>query len=232
MKKESPYAGAKIRKRSMEYLFTPSLIEALKAAPTHLSFRTQVHAQLGAPIPDDKVTYKDIKDWIEFEWDPPAPPPPSNVAFHCVYGDNEYGTCRYNVPRHGEGNYQLTSTDLVQLLEQAVHGGWSMGDFWNNVNEKMEALVDENPPGMELDFDNLSTEHLESRDHDDATYNYSNWAGIKAKVLELLRKHNPNALAKLENGPQTPVVERQEQGDVTDGNDDDDDNDHEEENEE
>jgi hypothetical protein len=184
------------------------LIESLKAAPTHLAFRTKVHAILHVPIPDDKVTYNQIRDWIECEWEESVPPKPEYVRFHCCYQFSETGHCRYRVVKYGEGNYNLPLDKLCKLLDTALSGGYTMANFWSIVNDEMSAIVTDNVPEMEMDMDTMHTDRYDPNDREDNEFDYELWTELKPKILELLRKHRPVDLGHLEAGtaprPQPP----------------------------
>ena len=49
-------------------LMPRSLIEMVRQLPTNPMIRTQVHAVIRVPIPDDKATFLQIKEWLECEY--------------------------------------------------------------------------------------------------------------------------------------------------------------------
>jgi hypothetical protein len=153
-------AARPIRKCRIESLLDANLIASLKLIPNHPTYRGLVMAKVGKMPPADALTYDQLKDWIEFNFDKKVtaaqqqmPPPPAaralrhEVAFtiQLNFTDTEYGTCNYRVPRSGSGVYEIEASDVNTWVEDGMGVDAIMAEI--------EQLVDGGAWDVQVDMD-------------------------------------------------------------------------------
>jgi hypothetical protein len=188
-----PELPIKVKTCEAKKLLSPSVMELLQSFPENPTVRTMVEVQLKQPIPADKLTFKDIIEWVEYN---PAfsnikPRPEGVLIFTICKSGTESGTCRYSVDTYGDQEFKITDTQLKELVRDC--DDWDV--FWeclveyvtNNEEIQMEHSGDEN------------TNHHEATGSEDEGWM---WASdhvpvetIKTRLRELLDR---DALEKLE----------------------------------
>lgn len=112
-----------------------SVIELLKAAPQNDTIRAVILAHLRVPIPDDALTFEQIRTWIEHTIKSPqflteqgipvgipgvdSVPPAPMVMIPIKGTEDEMGSCRYCVTTRGQGNYQIGLDAFRQMVEES-----------------------------------------------------------------------------------------------------------------
>lgn len=121
------------RKCSLAICIPTALVLSLQLQPNNPTYRALLLRRFGVMPPTDVTTFEALKDWIEFNCDPPPqgempiptptpPPPPPPVNRYVVrlaFSDSEYGRCRYSVHRTGQGDYGFSEDDIRQIVSEA-----------------------------------------------------------------------------------------------------------------
>lgn len=184
---ERPVEAVQVQKCTIDSVLPTSVINLIKVAPQNNTVRAVILAHLNVTIPDECVSYAQIKKWIEFnyvpaalpEWVPPAAapaatrfaparPPLPTFSFSFTASESEYGTAQYSVERSGNGLVDLTEQEILEEANESVN--W--GEFLERIND----LVDNNaasnvnwdsiPETAAVDGGYYYTEHEASNDED------------------------------------------------------------------
>ena len=186
--------GGVSKKCKIDQVLSANVMALLKSNPTHPTFRAQVLAEILQPLPDDKVNFKDIQEWIESTIDPKelrrsrtetTSPPGSGIEVVVESSEEVSGTCRYSGTDYGQDHYSLTVEEIVD----AADGCESMYEVMNKITELLQEKVDDNPPGMgpgEDGYDYNSEEQTSSNGREDNWNNH--W--LTREVIDRLRRHN------------------------------------------
>ncbi len=120
------------RKCSLASWIPNTLVLSLQLQPNNPTYRALLLRRFGVMPPTDVTTFEALKDWIEFNCDPPpqgempiptpTPPPPAPVNRYVVrlaFSDSEYGRCHYSAHRTGQGDYGFSEDDIRQIVSEA-----------------------------------------------------------------------------------------------------------------
>lgn len=192
-----------------------SLLTMIKQMPQNPMIRSQVHAALKFPIPEDRLTYEQIKDWIEYDWpaqkeaaiknqplilstepgefEEPYPNaedlPEIDVSMRYRY-DN-VGTCRYTEPVSGTGAYSITGRQIDILLQQSMDTGEDFEAFLGRVVEDLREMCLEDSPETESDGD-TDYHDEESTDSNNYRANVQDPAALRQELRNWIRNYRPD----------------------------------------
>jgi hypothetical protein len=109
----------------------PHLNAMLQCRPQNPTYRAMAMATFKKMIPNDKVTYEEVRDWIEYNAQPPnweqviqkrgefdgmAPTPVRNEVFvNLRVREDELGTCCYTIRKEGECEFRFTAERIMSL---------------------------------------------------------------------------------------------------------------------
>lgn len=199
----------------------PSVVELLGSAPHNDTVRAVILAHLRQPIPEDKRTFEEIRDWIETTipapvkpqsrgWAPVdtgAPATPVNMISFAISGsETETGKIFYEVLRSGRANYQISERDFLRMAADSE----SMSDLVELVTDEISEDWTET---VELDsygdFEYGSIVEG-SQDYDNSEWEFNIPIGIRRFIYEQLHRLNPEELNRILGGDEPPTWEDQE----------------------
>ena len=180
-------SDSKIKTLSINNLLGASLINMIREMPTSPTIRAQVHAAVRFPIPEDKTTFLQIKEWLEcdlqalrdktkivladlspFEENPvyvPAIGYERDGDFESIsqtvrYRYTEIGTARYTENRVGVGEYEVEGNSVEEYFQSCRQNGWDLDRFVGMIKESLEENCMEEGPDTEPESEE------EPRDYD------------------------------------------------------------------
>lgn len=148
-----PVEVVRVAKCTIDSVLPASVINLIKVAPQNNTVRAVILAHLNVTIPDECVSYAQIKKWIEFNYEPVVldwpttlltrpnvPVPPRHLTpiinFSFTASENEYGNARYSVEKTGHGAAGLAEREILEEADGS--------DTWNDFIDNIRQLVDEN----------------------------------------------------------------------------------------
>lgn len=199
-----PKPGDPPRKRcQLKQVLSANLIKLLADNPTHITFRAQVLAAIKQPLPDDKVTFQEIADWIEFTIDPKklrqsgtqmtSPSSETGVIINVECTESVSGRVGWEGTESGRRTYDLPARDILELAREHRD---NRDTFLNEVHQLINTAIGDNPPNMELDFDNIE---YGTHDSDEGNGREDNWdeRELRRQLNELLMRHDPDLAEEL-----------------------------------
>jgi hypothetical protein len=218
--KEDPAANpavvAQVQKCTIDRVLPTSVINLIKVAPQNNTVRAVILAHLNITIPDDCVSYAQIKKWIEFNYDPPelpgwpspapASPRPVSVAPRPSYlsisfeaAQPESGTADYSVVMRGSGSVELTEQDIIREADES--DTWE--DFMDSIRDLMDDSISNNvswiavPEPDQIDGGYEYSNH-EASDNDEFNWSW-NQREVKANLRVLLDRISPGTTSRLDS---------------------------------
>ena len=173
--------AAPVKKCRITDVLPQSVRQLLATAPQNETIRAVILAHLKVPIPPDKLTYDDIKSWIEETIDPatlfakkPSQQGGSSrprVDIPIQGSATQNGTCRYRVVTRGEGTFAISNERFMEIVEDAE-------DF-DHLMELIETEIYYNSwtDGVPLDsYDDYDYDHYEMDDVTDEEFEFKSTA--------------------------------------------------------
>jgi hypothetical protein len=125
------------RKCEIAQMLPVGVLQLLASAPHNETVRHVLLAHLKRSVPEELKTYKDIQDWIEFNFDPPSVPigkqkavPGQNVIEVLVVAHvEETGSCSYHERQQGRGNMRIRLELLTDIASEAD----DVDEFWEEI---------------------------------------------------------------------------------------------------
>ena len=197
------------------------LITMLQQLPNNPMIRTQVHSVLKWPIPEDKTTYEQIRDWIELgdysclkgaitpTSEPYMPEEPATselarmaramgegdddpaVTANVRYTYTEVGRCHYSEDYAGNSDYSLSVEELNGILDDASEHGWSLDQIMDRVREDLRDKCYENTPDCEPVDDTLNHDDHSSDDTTNSNATVANITSLRSSVRNWIREYRP-----------------------------------------
>lgn len=151
----------KVKTCDIKNLLSASVLELLKSFPQNPTVRSMVASQLKQPLPDDKATYEQVVEWVEYnpEFAKQPPKAPSYLIIPISESGTETGMCRYTTNTYGTQDFQLSDAQLLEIAKDSAESGDS---FWELLNTHISESYEIN---MEYTGDEQTDRH-EPRDDD------------------------------------------------------------------
>lgn len=172
--------AAPVKKCRITDVLPESVRQLLATAPQNETIRAVILAHLKVPIPPDKLTYEDIKSWIEETIDPAtlfAKKPGQGgssrprVDIPIRGSATEHGTCQYHVVVRGEGTFPIDNDRFMEIVEDA--------DDFDHLMELIETEIRESawPDGVNLDnYDDHDHDRYEIEENTDEAFEFKSTA--------------------------------------------------------
>lgn len=197
----------------IESVLAKELIQLVQTAPTNPIVRTQVHAKVLVPIPDEHVTFEAIKGWIEATIDPatlkPSPGPGGTIAptrpapatrdrtndfsVEVTATSTEYGRARYSVSVSGTGTYSLDEREMNEIINVAIEEGeaGNIDRLIREVGNRLNFCVSDDLPSMEPDDD---YEYSDYESNDSGDTDWDTRGPVRDRIRAWLEAHRPDFL--------------------------------------
>ena len=190
-KKEEPKPA---KTCDIKQLLTASVLQLLQSCPDNITIRTMVANALNKPIPDDKLTFEQIKDWVEFNQDFSNPKEPSRDHFLIIpitKSGTEIGTCSYEVTTHGSQMFKLPDSVIEQCAEDA---DGDIEEFWLCLTEY---IIDHESVPMDRVGDVETYGYNSSDDLNDNGWEWSRMTDSKSAIRMRVRDISPQLFRTL-----------------------------------
>ena len=167
------------RRFEMEKYLNRTLVELAKVAPKNPTMRAHFQRIFNTPMPDSVEDYQQIKDWVEFSFDPPGPPP--KLAYETLAGapqrdqnagiqvdvtlsERELGTCTYSHRRSVNCEVPIQSSQIREL----INDGRTIDEIVENLIGDARDMAEEYDPGGgetgDMHYDNYESADSEDRE--------------------------------------------------------------------
>jgi len=210
------------KKSKIAKVFSRQLMEMLKLAPENATIRSQAHARILVPLPDNIKTFEQIVEWVETNidqngltavynspveqeaapspWMQPITEQPvlnNHPTFDVGYriSEREFGT--YDVTRRGNGIEEMDPQTMLDIVEDAEN----LENALSRIISLAREWVIENPPETEPDENTRSFE-AEDQDNVEVTIRAES---LREPLIEWLRANAPEELARLQPAPAQPT---------------------------
>ena len=198
-----PVAGE--RKCKMDEVLAGPFIELIGLAPRNPLVRGLILAQTGKMPEPERITFEQIKEWVETTCDPRAGGgyqtkaarlTETGIVIKVEFSETEYGRANYSVPRSGSDEFALDADELLEMVQAAVDSAEDLDE----VIEKIAGLIDEDAwnrcdPNLE-DYGDYDYDQHESDDSGNSEIEFSR-DQIRDRLLAFLRERHPNLLEEL-----------------------------------
>ena len=188
------------KKSEITQVLPSSLIEALQSAPLNEVIRTQVHARTLVPIPEDRKTFEEIKQWIEINVEPSKVPLKSKPQRHDVaievgmyYSEMERGQVDYSWRRDATTSAQIT----VAEMQEFVTASSNLGNVLSYVRDSATDDVHEMELETERDEDGPNYDEYEASDYDDQTASMRAPHAVEQAIRDWIVMNMPEHVERL-----------------------------------
>lgn len=195
----------KSRKYAIESVLGQTIIELARLAPMNPTLRSHLTAIYHTPPPPEADTFQKLKDWMEFEFDPPFldgvrkthyginPPsmrpgsPPVDreqaAAFSVkvIIKGKQIGTCRYIA----DVTIEKSPAVRVSQLTRWVRDGITLSDIVQNAHDQLVANTDLNFDAAEV-VNHVYSEHI--FEDVEAVERVIDIEAVKIQVIDYLRR--------------------------------------------
>jgi hypothetical protein len=188
----------KVRTCEITDILPKTVIEMVKAAPTHETVRAHILAATKQPVPTDCDTHDKIKDWIEYNFKKPVPAVPAiELSARVRREHTQFGRCNFSRRLRGEAPYFMSAEEMKRVADESAN----LDEFQDNIVSWFVDGCQENWPDLDVidgseDYDNYE------EDEDEGTRNQiANVLcpdAVKTEAVKLLYKHFPDIYRELE----------------------------------
>jgi hypothetical protein len=187
------------RRCRIEEVFTTSFIELLAMAPRNSIVRSLVLSLTCKMPPVDCSTYEGIKDWVECNCEKRPNRSSRNgagILISVQFEDREYGRASYSVSRSATESFQLKSSELLEMAEEAVANGDKLDALIDSVAKAIRQRAwDECEPCME-DYGDYDYSDHDQSDTESKEVEFSK-PDLKQRMVSFLREYQPQLLEQL-----------------------------------
>jgi hypothetical protein len=189
------------RRCGIDEVFASPFIELITLAPRNAVVRGLILAQTGKMPGDERMTFEEIKEWVETTCDKPSRPPKRGSAREAItvtveFSETECGRASYSVPRSGREEFALDENELIEMVQEAIDDGKGL----DGVIERVVNLIDDEgwdrcEPVMD-DYGDYDYENHECDNTNNSSIEASN-SQIRERLLVFLQANHPGLLEEL-----------------------------------
>jgi len=187
----------------MDEVFTSPFIELIGLAPRNPVVRGLILSQTGRLPEPERVTFDQIKEWVETTCDKKIRPinarrsqAGDGFVVKVDFSETEHGRAHYSVGRSGSDEFALDADELLEMTRKAVEAGGGL----DAVIDDIATLIDEDAwnrcdPNLD-DYGDYDYDDHDSGDSDNCATEFSH-AQIRERLLHFLRERHPELLEEL-----------------------------------
>ena len=189
------------RRCGIDEVFASPFIELITLAPRNAVVRGLILAQTGKMPGDERMTFEEIKEWVETTCDKPSRPPKRGSAREAItitveFSETERGRAIYSVPRSGSDEFAIDENELIEMVQEAIDDGKGL----DGVIDKVVTLIDDEAwercePNMD-DYGEYDYDDHECNDTTNSDTEYSQ-SQIRERLLVFLQSNYPGLLEEL-----------------------------------
>ena len=192
-----------INRCKIDEVFASPFIELIGLAPRNPVVRGLILSQTGRLPEPERVTFEQIKEWVETTCDKKIRPPNAprsqagdGFAIKVDFSETEHGRAHYSVGRSGSDEFALDADELVEMVQKAIDAGGGL----ERVVEDIATLIDDEAwnrcdPSLD-DYGDYEYDEHESNDSGNADVEFSR-TQVRDRLLGFLRERHPGLLEEL-----------------------------------
>jgi hypothetical protein len=191
------------RRCLIDEVFASPFIELIGLAPRNPLVRGLILAQTGKMPEPERVTFDQIKEWVETTCDKKMRPPikpvvkvDDGITVTVEFSETEYGRANYSVDRSGSDEFALDADELLEMVREAIDAGEDM----DHIVEKISELIDDEAwsrcePNLD-DYGEYNYDEHESSDSANGSVECSK-TQIRERLRVFLGERHPELLEEL-----------------------------------
>lgn len=192
------------RKCALADMFEAGFIELMQLVPRNPFVRALILKLTGKMPPAERITFEQLKDWIEWNCDKRVRPLPTRrkrhddvaISVSVDFSETEYGRADYSVSRYGREEFHVNGDDLMEIIQDAIEDGGGMTEVVDAIAGKIDDDAwNQCEPSMD-DYGDYNYNDHDSTDSADGETSY-NRNEIRAAVLAFLQERHPELAAEL-----------------------------------
>jgi hypothetical protein len=175
-----------INRCKIDEVFASPFIELIGLAPRNPVVRGLILSQTGRLPEPERVTFEQIKEWVETTCDKKIRPPNAprsqagdGFAIKVDFSETEHGRAHYSVGRSGSDEFALDADELVEMVQKAIDA-----EAWNRCEPNLD------------DYGDYEYDEHESNDSGNADVEFSR-TQVRDRLLGFLRERHPGLLEEL-----------------------------------
>ena len=187
----------------IDEVFAGPFIELIGLAPRNPVVRGLILHQTGRLPEPERVTFEQIKEWVETTCDKKIRPPNAprshagdGFAVRVEFSETEHGRAHYSVPRSGSDDFALDADELLSLVHAAIDDEMGV----EAVIDKIAELIDDEAWNRcEPNLDNYGEYEYDEHDSNDSGNSAVEFSRtqIRDRLLVFLRERHAGLLEEL-----------------------------------
>ena len=192
-----------INRCKIDEVFASPFIELIGLAPRNPVVRGLILSQTGRLPEPERVTFEQIKEWVETTCQKKIRPPNAprsqsgdGFAIKVEFSETEHGRAHYSVGRSGSEDFALDADELLSLIHAAIDDETGV----EAVVDKIATLIDDEAwnrcdPSLD-DYGDYDYDDHDSNDAGNSAVEFSR-TQVRDRLLGFLRERHPGLLEEL-----------------------------------
>ena len=191
------------RRCGLEEVFARPFIELIGLAPRNPVVRGLILAQTGKMPGPERVTFDQIKEWVETTCAPRVGgghqtkvPAADGISVTVEFSETENGRAYYSVDRSGSAEFALDADELVEMVQEAIEANAGL----DGVIETIAGRINDNAwDRCEPDLNNYGEYEYDEHNSGDSSNANTEFSRtqIRERLREFLREQHPQLLEEL-----------------------------------
>ena len=192
-----------INRCKIDEVFASPFIELIGLAPRNPVVRGLILSQTGRLPEPERVTFEQIKEWVEMTCTKKIRPPNTprsqagdGFAIKLEFSETEYGRAHYSVGRSGSDDFTLDADEVLALVHAAIDDATGVEAVVDKIAELIDTEAWERcEPNLD-DYGDYEYDEHESNDSGNGSVDYSR-TQVRERLLGFLRERHPGLLEEL-----------------------------------
>ena len=192
-----------INRCKIDEVFASPFIELIGLAPRNPVVRGLILSQTGLLPEPERVTFEQIKEWVEMTCTKKIRPPNAprsqagdGFAIKLEFSETEYGRAHYSVGRSGSDDFTLDADEVLALVHAAIDDATGVEAVIDKIAELIDTEAWERcEPNLD-DYGDYEYDEHESNDSGNGSVDYSR-TQVRERLLGFLRERHPGLLEEL-----------------------------------
>jgi hypothetical protein len=194
---------AAINRCKIDEVFASPFIELIGLAPRNPVVRGLILSQTGRLPEPERVTFEQIKEWVETTCQKKIRPPNAprsqagdGFAVKVDFSETEHGRAHYSVGRSGSEDFALDADELLSLIHAAIDDEVGVEAVVDKIAELIDAEAWERcEPNLD-DYGDYEYDDHDSNDAGNSAVEFSR-TQVRDRLLVFLRERHPGLLEEL-----------------------------------
>jgi hypothetical protein len=192
-----------INRCKIDEVFASPFIELIGLAPRNPVVRGLILSQTGRLPEPERVTFEQIKEWVETTCQKKIRPPNAprsqagdGFAVKVDFSETEHGRAHYSVGRSGSEDFALDADELLSLIHAAIDDEVGVEAVVDKIAELIDAEAWERcEPNLD-DYGDYEYDDHDSNDAGNSAVEFSR-TQVRDRLLVFLRERHPGLLEEL-----------------------------------